>query len=134
MVLSLLGGPLGTKGVNPERMRAMPRRTTPSPFSSKVGARIRDLRIERDMSLGQVADAGAMSKGHLSSVEHGLAAITVETIERIALALGLLPMDLLTFPDEDVRAEVGDLVRYLPGSEVPKLRRELRARLGLRKR
>ncbi len=112
----------------------MPRRTTPSPFSSKVGARIRELRIERDLSLGQVAEAGAMSKGHLSSVEHGLAAITVETIDKIARALGLLPMDLLTFPDDEAREEVGDLVRYLPANEVAKLRRELRARLGLRKR
>ncbi len=112
----------------------MPRRTITNPFLAKFGARIRELRVERGMSLAAVADAGFISKGHLSSVERGLTAITIETIGRLALALGLLPMDLLTFPSEDVRAEVGELVRNLPDGEVPKLRRELRVRLGLRKR
>ncbi|WP_136923864.1 helix-turn-helix domain-containing protein [Polyangium aurulentum] len=111
----------------------MPRRTTPSPFGFKVGARIRQLRLERGLSLAEVADAGLLSKGHLSSVEHGLAAITIETIEKIARALGLLPMDLLTFPGDDMRAEVGDLVRSMPTRELPKLRRELQERLGIRK-
>jgi transcriptional regulator with XRE-family HTH domain len=112
----------------------MPRRTTPSPFALKVGTRIRELRMEREMSLAQVADASSVSKGHLSSIEHGLAAITIETIDKVARGLGLLPMDLLTFPGEDVRADVGDLVRSLPGGELSKLRRELRTRLGRRKR
>jgi transcriptional regulator with XRE-family HTH domain len=108
----------------------MPRRPTPSPFALKVGARIHELRTERHMSLAQVADAAFLSKGHLSTVEHGLAAITIETVDKIARALDLLPMDLLTFPGEDARADVGELVRGLPEPEVPKLRRELRTRLG----
>jgi transcriptional regulator with XRE-family HTH domain len=111
----------------------MPRRTTPSPFAFKVGARIRQLRIERGLSLAEVGDAGHLSKGHLSSIEHGLAAITIETIEKIAQALKVLPMDLLTFPEDDVRCEVGDLVRSMQTREVPKLRRELKERLGMRK-
>lgn len=80
------------------------------------------------MSLAQLADAGGLSKGHLSSVEHGLAAITVETLERIALALEALPMDLVTFPEEDDRGRIADLVRKLPKKDLTKLRREMQAR------
>ncbi|MDI1442420.1 helix-turn-helix transcriptional regulator [Polyangium sp. 6x1] len=106
----------------------MPRRTTPSPGAAKVGARIRDLRLERGLSLQQVAEAGQLSKGHLSSIEHGLAAITIETLERIARGLDLLAMDLCTFPEDDERARIADLVRRGPKKELPKLRRELAAR------
>ena len=106
----------------------MPRRKTAAPFTSKIGARIRALRVERNLSLAQLADAGGLSKGHLSSVEHGLAAITVETLERIALALEALPMDLVTFPEEDDRGRIADIVRRLPKKELPKLRREMLAR------
>ena len=34
----------------------MPRRPTPEPVAAKVGARIRDLRQERGMSLAALAD------------------------------------------------------------------------------
>jgi transcriptional regulator with XRE-family HTH domain len=80
------------------------------------------------MSLAQLADAGGLSKGHLSSVEHGLAAITVETLDRIARALEALPMDLVTFPEEEDRGRIADIVRRLPKKDLPKLRREMLAR------
>jgi len=107
----------------------MPRRTTPSPAAAKVGARIRALRLERGLSLQHVADVGALSKGHLSSIEHGLAAITIETLVRIAQGLDVLPMDLLTFPEDDERGRIADIIRTKVGKkELPKLRRELSAR------
>ncbi|MDC3981409.1 MULTISPECIES: helix-turn-helix domain-containing protein [Polyangium] len=107
----------------------MPRRTIPSPAAAKVGARIRALRLERGLSLQHVADVGQLSKGHLSSIEHGLAAITIETLVRIAQGLDLLPMDLLTFPEDDERGRIADIIRTKIGKkELPKLRRELSAR------
>ncbi len=106
----------------------MPRRTTPSPAAAKVGARIRELRFERGLSLQHVAEVGQLSKGHLSSIEHGLAAITVETLERIARGLDVLPMDVCTFPEDDERARIADIVRKVPKKDLPKLRRELAAR------
>ncbi|MDC3953463.1 helix-turn-helix domain-containing protein [Polyangium jinanense] len=106
----------------------MPRRSTPEPYAAKIGARLRELRVERGVSLGQVADASQLSKGHLSSIEHGLAAITVPTIFRIAQALELPPLYLFTFPDEDERARVAELVRKMPTREVAKVRRELAKR------
>ena len=77
------------------------------------------------MSLAELADAAEISKGHLSSVEHGLAAITVQTISRLAKGLDVSSLYLITFPDEDDRAAIADLVRKLPAADVAKLRREL---------
>ncbi len=103
----------------------MPRRIEPDPPSLKVGERLRELRLERNMSLAELADAAEISKGHLSSVEHGLASITVQTISRLAKGLGVPALYLLTFPDEDDRDHVVELARKLPSQEVAKLRREL---------
>jgi transcriptional regulator with XRE-family HTH domain len=103
----------------------MPRRNEPDPSALKVGERLRDLRLERNMSLAELADAAELSKGHLSSVEHGLAAITVQTISRLAKGLDLSSLYLVTFPEEDDRAAIAELVRKLSPAEVAKLRREL---------
>jgi transcriptional regulator with XRE-family HTH domain len=105
--------------------RAMPRRIEPNPSALKVGERLRELRLERNMSLAQLADVAKLSKGHLSSVEHGLAAITVQTISRLAKGLDVPALYLLTFPADDERDKIAEMVRKLPAPEVTKLRREL---------
>ncbi|HVK65405.1 MAG TPA: helix-turn-helix transcriptional regulator [Polyangium sp.] len=111
----------------------MPRRSTPDAFALQVGARIRELRYEMNMSLAALADASELSKGHLSSVEHGLAAITIGTIARLAQGFGVPPMYLLTFAAEDERAHTAELLRYLPQTEVRKLRRQIQAQVAARK-
>jgi transcriptional regulator with XRE-family HTH domain len=111
----------------------MPRRSTPDAFALQVGARIRELRYEKNMSLAALADASELSKGHLSSVEHGLAAITIGTIARLAQGFGVPPMYLLTFAAEDERAHAAELLRYLPQTEVRKLRRQIQAQVAARK-
>ena len=103
----------------------MPRRTESDPQTAKIGARLRELRLERNMSLGDLADAAEVSKGHLSSIEHGLAAITIQTISRLAKGLALPPLYLLVSPADDDRDQVAELIRKLPAHEIVKLRREL---------
>lgn len=103
----------------------MPRRTEADATTLKVGERLRHLRLERNMSLAQLADIAGISKGHLSSVEHGLAAITVETIARLARALEMTSPNLLTFPEEDDRAHIAELLRKMPEHEVAKLKRDM---------
>ena len=103
----------------------MPRRIQPDPYALKVGERLRALRLERNLSLADLSTASDLSKGHLSSIEHGLAAITIQTIIRAAKGLGLSPMYLLTFAGDDERDHIIELVRKLPSAEVTKLRREL---------
>ena len=112
----------------------MPRRTVPDPFASQVGTRIRELRAERGMSLADLADASELSKGHLSSVEHGLAAITIQTISRLAKGLAVPALYILTFQADDERAHTAELVRKLPADQVRKLRRQLQVQLGIKKR
>jgi transcriptional regulator with XRE-family HTH domain len=77
------------------------------------------------MSLADLADASELSKGHLSSVEHGLAAITTQTITRLAKGLDVPPLYLLTFPSDDDRDQVVELLRKLPPRDLTKLRKEL---------
>ncbi len=103
----------------------MPRRSAPDPYATKVGTRLRELRAERSMSLADLADASELSKGHLSSVEHGLAAITTQTIARLAKGLEVPPLYLLTFPAEDDRDHVVELLRKLQPRDLTKLRKEL---------
>jgi len=103
----------------------MPRRTESDPQTAKLGARLRELRTERNMSLSDLADASEVSKGRLSSIEHGLAAITVQTISRLAKGLGLPPLYLLVSAADDERDQIAELVRKLPANEIVKLRKDL---------
>jgi transcriptional regulator with XRE-family HTH domain len=103
----------------------MPRRPEPNAVTLKVGARIRELRTERHFSLADLADLSGMSRGHLSGIEHGLTAITIETIDRIAKGLDLRALDVLTFPLEDERAQTAELIRKLPAADIKRLRRKL---------
>jgi transcriptional regulator with XRE-family HTH domain len=115
-----------------EKDTTMPRRSTPDAFALQVGTRIRELRHEQGLSLGALADASALSKGHLSSVEHGLAAITIHTIARLAVGFGVPPLYLLTFAKEDERAHVAELLRRMSAADVKKFRRQLQAQVGKR--
>jgi transcriptional regulator with XRE-family HTH domain len=103
----------------------MPRRTTPDPAASKVGARIRELRLERNMSLAALAGTGALSKGHLSNIERGRVSITLPTVARIARGLDVPAFALLNFPGEDEFAFVVDQLLKIPKAEMAKLWREL---------
>src|SRR4051794_17702218 len=99
----------------------MPRRIEADAQTAKTGARLRELRLEQNMSLSDLAHASEVSKGHLSSIEHGLAAITVQTISRLAKGLSLPPLYILANPAEDERDHVAELVRKLPAHEIVKL-------------
>ncbi|UQA61425.1 helix-turn-helix domain-containing protein [Polyangium aurulentum] len=81
----------------------MPRRATPDPLAIKLGARIRDLRLEKNMSLDQLSAASGVTKGHLSSVEHGRTVINVGTADKIARGLGMKLNTLFRFPSESPR-------------------------------
>lgn len=104
----------------------MPRRTHTTPFMLAFGERMRSLRRELGFSLRELSIASGISKGHLSSIEQGFAAITTESIERIANGLDLSPLLLLAFSDEDELAAIVDLIRQLPTTRLKKLRRILK--------
>lgn len=104
----------------------MPRRTHTTSYTLAFGERMRNLRLELGMSLDQLSKATGISKGHLSSIEHGFAAITIESVMRIAQGLDLSPTMLLAFPESDEYAVMLDLMRQLPRTRMKPLRKIMR--------
>jgi transcriptional regulator with XRE-family HTH domain len=104
----------------------MPRRLIPDPIAAKVGARIRELRKERGMSLVALADGAGLSRGHMSSVERGLVLINVGTIVATARALAVPPFVLAMFPNEDPLSAVIEQVRSIEGGDTRKAADQLR--------
>ena len=92
----------------------MPRRVSADPLSLAVGRRIRELREEAGLTIERLAyESDLGSKGHLSSIERGLVRPTIHTLKVLADRLGVLPLDLITFPDDDDRQALIDHTRYL---------------------
>jgi len=96
-------------------------------MTAKLGARIHELRMGRHWSLEDLANASGLSKGHLSSIEHGLFAITAETIERVARGLGVRPLCLFGSSTDDVLL-ILELIEPWSARELKRLRVELTAR------
>jgi transcriptional regulator with XRE-family HTH domain len=69
----------------------MPRRQTATPFLTAFGARIRDLRLKRGISLVQLGETSGIGKGSLSSIENGLVNPTL----RVAEGLGVGTADMI---------------------------------------
>jgi len=86
---------------------------------------VRKLRTEKGLSLRQVSNASGLSKGYLSNVERGLGQIGNEALHLIAAAIGVPPMDLLCFPEDDCRSFINESIRPLPPRALAKLLREL---------
>ncbi|MDI1437102.1 helix-turn-helix domain-containing protein [Polyangium sorediatum] len=80
----------------------MPRRRTTHPFLIALGARVRDLRLDRQMTLSDLADASGVTKGALSSIENGRVNFTIETCVKIAVGLGLRVKDVIPASLEDL--------------------------------
>lgn len=92
----------------------MPRRSKPDDLAVQVGHRIRDIREEEGLTIQELAETSKLgSKGHLSSVERGLVRPNIQTLKQIANGLGVLPLDLMTFPKADLRQRLIDLTRGL---------------------
>ena len=61
------------------------------------------------------------SKGQLSTIEKGLAVPTASTVEALAKGLDVLPLDLLTFPNETERERLIDATRRMSHAEIRSL-------------
>ncbi len=84
------------------------------------------LREREGMTIEQLAEASAIgSKGHLSNMERGLVRPNIYTLKQVADGLGVLPLDLMTFPKLDARQKLVDLTRGLSMKRVRELIRAL---------
>nr|WP_238353095.1 XRE family transcriptional regulator [Kribbella solani] len=80
-----------TESVGTERLS----RVTPVSISSVVGSNLRRLRSERNLSVSQLARRSGIAKATLSNLEAGEGNPTVQTLNNLAEALGVLLGDLL---------------------------------------
>jgi transcriptional regulator with XRE-family HTH domain len=97
----------------------MPRRIAPDALALAVGKRVRELRHEEGLTLEQLADTSEIgSKGHVSNIERGLVRPNIHTLKRLADALNVLPLDLLTFPHKTIRERLVDLTRKITPKQV----------------
>jgi transcriptional regulator with XRE-family HTH domain len=63
--------------------------------------------------------------GYLSDIERGLARPSVATLKAISDHLGLLLLDVVTFPDEDERQKLTDRLRSVTPGGLRRLVREV---------
>ena len=92
----------------------MPRRSAPDKLALEVGQRIRAIRLAAGLTIEELANTSKLgSKGHLSNMERGLVRPNIQTLKLIANGLGVLPLDLMTFPKKSARQKLVDLTRTL---------------------
>jgi len=63
----------------------------PESIEAQIGQKIRALRIQRDVTLDQLAGEVKLTKGQLSKIENGKVSSPVSTLTRIAFALSVEP-------------------------------------------
>jgi transcriptional regulator with XRE-family HTH domain len=81
-----------------------------------IGHTVRELRRKNDLTLADVASQAGISSGMLSKIENGQAATSLDTLTRIAGALGVSLSQL--FRDFDAPAGGAQLVKANQGMEV----------------
>jgi len=81
-----------------------------------LGNTIRAYRYKNHLTIGEVATQAGISQGMLSKIENGQAAMSLDTLERVARALGVPVGDL--FRAYDLPAGGARLVRSDEGMEV----------------
>ena len=80
----------------------------------RLRQRLEALRNERKLSLEEMASgAGFLGVGFLRGVERGEFLPSMSTVERLARALKVDPIDLLNLPEEGLRHLLIDLTRHL---------------------
>jgi len=67
----------------------------PDESALRLGARLRELRRSRGLTLVQLAGATGLSHPFLSQVERGLANLSLQSLRRIAVALETSPVELV---------------------------------------
>jgi len=82
-----------TRGAPPE---AAAKNAVPDSAAQTIGARLRELRIQRKMSQGDIEEKAGLLRCYISRVENGWTVPSVETLEKFAAALAV-PLHLLFY-------------------------------------
>jgi transcriptional regulator with XRE-family HTH domain len=73
---------------------------------AQIGETLRKIRLERGLTLRQLADACELSTSFLSQAERGLSSISVSTLERVCGALGISIREFFALADPPGSAEL----------------------------
>lgn len=76
--------------------------------SFDIGARVRAWREERRLLQKELAAKADMNATQLWALEHGRFSPSMRSVERIAKALGITLLDLMSLPGESANAETGN--------------------------
>ena len=105
----------GKRHVN--ELLAEPTESRQEEVARKVGARMRDLRLERKMSLAHMQKCGGLTPSQMSSVERGRVQVTLGTVVAVAKALEMPTFMVLLLPDEDSLSAVLEEIRQAYGGD-----------------
>jgi transcriptional regulator with XRE-family HTH domain len=73
-------------------------------IKKKLGVRISKLRLEAGMTQAKLAEKSNLSIDSISRIERGDRAPSLESLEKIAEALGIDPAELLNFKGKEFKA------------------------------
>ena len=68
--------------------------------AAHVGERLRAIRLERGLTLAEVAEASGLTKGFISQLERGLSSISLSALARVCAALDVRFGEVLDRPPE----------------------------------
>lgn len=71
-----------------------------SSFEKHLGNKVKAIRQKHSLTLSEVADKAQISLGTLSKIENGVSSSTIETLEKLAGALGVSIYSLFSFDSE----------------------------------
>lgn len=61
-----------------------------------LGKRLREIRVERDLSQEKLADHLGFHRTYVGGIERGERNLSLQSVEELAALLGVAPLDLLT--------------------------------------
>lgn len=72
------------------------------PLEKRIGTVLKQLRVDANLTLADVAEMAEMSSAMLSRIENGVATATLDSLERLCIALGIGLSDLFSRVDTKV--------------------------------
>lgn len=99
------------------RARGVARTAAPEPlWREALGARLRRMRREQELTLDELADRAGLSPQYLSEIERGRKEPSSEMIAAVAGALGLGLLELTTEVADELRRGRRGVLGFLPSS------------------